>query len=1322
MISGVRTMHHRLLPLAKPRLALALAVATCGAASAQPESHADANALFTERIAPLLRSKCQGCHGPRQQKADLRLDSRQGALDGGAHGPALQPGDGDSSLMIYAVRRAADLAMPPDGELDTSEVADLVAWIDAGAPWPEPADSRTSTTSGPIALVQLDLGSDEPIDFQRQVRPILSNHCFECHGPDAAQRQAGLRLDRREEAFSTLESGNAAVVPGELEASRLFQRVAAADPAHRMPPPSAGKPLSTSQIETLARWLRQGAEWSEHWSFVAPRRPVVPAVARRDWPLNPLDSFVLARLEREGIAPSPPAEPAALARRLSLDLTGLPPTPEELDLFLADREPGSVGRLIERLVASERYGEHMAHYWLDAARYADTNGYHIDNERYMWRWRDWVIAAFNDNLPYDRFTIEQLAGDLLDEPSFEQRLATGFNRNHMINFEGGAIPEEYQAQYVFDRVDTTSTVWMGLTAGCAKCHDHKFDPLSQREYYELAAFFNTVDEKGLDGQSGNAKPMMPAPTPEQSRALEPLEDALAPYEERLDRRDAELEAAQRAWSDRLESDLESRWRPLVAESAAARSGAELHELDDGSFLVAGAKPDVDVYELKGTTELEQLSALRLEALPHPSLPQGGFGRSDRGDFILSGLEVEITPPGSTVATERVVFEHAFAGELGNPRGARSAIDGNADRGWSGGFEKGGTQRTAFFVATEPVRIPAGARVVVRLRHESTLAGRTLGRFRLALNGTTSMRLAELGAWSLAGPFGEPESSAADEQMSRRFEPEKKLGQGIDINERYRDGRLKWVPFTAPSSPENGLGSDRLALAAGTWYLHRQIASPDARRLDLAVSAPVLRAWLNGELVAERLPSGDAADEARTNDLELPLAAGNNELVIKLWNEKAARIDVRRVDEQIGELERDLELNLTIRADQRREEHDDWLRRYYRRYEWPVWQQYEASYADVVAQLGQARADVPTTMVMSEADQPRTTHVLRRGQYDDPGDQVAASTPSFLPPLAPDRPADRLALARWLVDPEHPLTARVTVNRIWQRFFGTGLVATSEDFGSQGEPPSHPELLDWLATELVRLDWDLKAFQKMILESATYAQSSRLRPDLVKRDPANRLLARASRFRLDGEVLRDSALFVAGLLVEKVGGPSVHPYQPAGLWEEIGYESRGRFSAGAYAESDGDSLYRRSLYTFWKRTVPPPNMLIFDAPNRETCTVSRARTNTPLQALTTLNDPQFVEASRVFAERLLAESASTGDRLERAYRRAVSRLPSVDEVRILSELLAAEKERFAADPAAAEALIEVGDRAPDRHIDAAELAAWSVVASVVLNLDEWLTRG
>ncbi len=1122
-----------------------------------------------------------------------------------------------------------------------------------------------------------------------------------------------MRLDDGVRVFERLESGRTPIVRGDRARSELWRRITAEDPADRMPPASTGKRLTGEQIERLGQWIDAGAGYEPHWSFVAPRRPRLPAPRRADWARNPIDLFILARLEREGLEPSPEADGRTLIRRATLDLTGLPPTIPEIEAFLDDESPEAYERQVERLLASPHYGEQMARLWLDSARYADTNGYHIDNERTMWRWRDWTIEAMNANLPFDRFTIEQLAGDLLPEPTEAQLIATGFNRNHMINFEGGAIPEEYQVQYVVDRLTTTATVWMGLTIGCAQCHDHKYDPISQREFYGLYAFFNTIAEEGLDGREGNAAPRMSAPTPEQARARGELKREVTALRERLEAPLPWTDVLQGAWEREASSRLTRRWQTLAPASATSSGGATLTVEPDGAVLAGGENPDSDVYELTFRTDAEDLRAIRLTTLGDSSLPEGGPGRAENAQFVLSEFEVEAAPAGAADQFERVRFVAAEADGARQNFDVALAIDGRPETGWAPDPTRKGEEGTAVFVAERPFGQPGGSVLRVRLRHESKAVGHGLGRFRLAATADPALQPTTWGPWRLNGPYPAADGPTA---YTTAYRPE--TGP-IRLEATDEDGRLKWVPR---ADLVDGRVHDLPGEIAAT-YLLRTIKAAGPRRLGVALGTnDGVKVWLNGRVILDKnvpRPLKEGEDV-----LTLDLLEGENRLLMKVVNYGAAyQFHFKKTAEQLGELPLDVERLLLKAAQGRSEAERRRLREHFRGEHSPAWRAEREALTAAEARAAALEASLPTAMIMREMAAPRETHVLVRGQYDQPGERVEAAVPAFLPRLPPGAPVDRLGLARWLVSPEHPLTARVIVNRFWQHYFGVGLVKTAEDFGIQGEWPTHPDLLDWLATEFVASGWDVKALQRLIVTSATYRQSSRHRPDAAQRDPENRLLAQGPRFRMDAEMIRDNALAVSGLLVPRIGGPSVRPYQPAGLWEAVAYGAN--YTAQKFVQDHGENLYRRSMYTFWKRQSPPPTLVLFDAPNRETCIVRRSRTNTPLQALALMNDPQFVEAARALAQRMLREpatEASAETRLAFGFALATARPPTSDERGVLLETLAAERAHFETDREAAARLIGVGESPADGSLDPAELAAWTSIASILLNLDETITRG
>jgi hypothetical protein len=1002
----------------------------------------------------------------------------------------------------------------------------------------------------PCAILALQLSAAPPVDFSRDVRPILSDRCFACHGPDEANRQMGLRFDIEDGPKKARGDRPPVVVPGDVSASEILKRVAPADPAMRMPPPySDRKPLSEQEVATLRAWIEQGAKWRSHWSFNVPVRPAEPAVQNRGWVRNPIDGFILARLEKESLKPSPEANRDQLLRRVSFDLTGLPPTLAELNAFLADTSPDAYEKAVDRLLASPRYGERMAVDWLDAARYADTHGYQTDPAKEMWPWRDWVINAFNTNMPYDRFTVEQLAGDLLPNATLDQQIATGFQRNPRINSETGAIAEEFEAETLVDRASTVGTVWMGLTVGCARCHDHKYDPITQREFYSLAAYFNNVDEVGNGGTSdgrGNYKPFLKLPSPELEAVVAAKDAQIKTERENLIALDQRLAAGQATWENTALT-YQPKWEVLTPGNLKADNGVTLKALADGSVLAGGAMPASSIFELTAETKLRNITAFRLEMIPDAGLPDGGSGRGAGGKGVVTLFEVRAG--GKKVDLSRITAD--FKSEESELNLVLRPAE-QLKRGWGVNPEM---NRLHYAVIETSRMFTPDATMTFRIGSE--YEGALVGRFRI---------------------------SVTDSEF----------------------------PEVVPDEIRTILGKHPA-----------ELSEKDAKTL-------------------------------RQYFLTHP-------------------IEHRKASESIAALD---------------------------------------------AERRTAENKIPSTMVMSEMAEPRDMFIMQRGAYDKPGDKVTPGTPGFLPPMPSDAPRNRLGLARWLVDPANPLTARVAVNRYWQMYFGTGLVKTSDNFGSQGEAPSHPELLDWLATEFMRTGWDVKAMQRLIVTSAAYRQASAATPAMRERDPENRLIARGTRMRLPAEMIRDQALSVSGLLSTKVGGPSVKPYQPDGLWEQLSaFQGRKLFE-----RSTGEDLWRRSVYSYWKRTVPPPSMTIFDAPTRESCVVGRQISSTPMQALELLNDEMYIETSRKLAERMMKEGgASPAERLAWALRLATSRPPSAQEVKILEQGMNRRLAQYRADPASAEKLLAAGESPRDKSIDTAELAAYATAASVILNLDEVITH-
>ncbi|MCW5969564.1 MAG: DUF1553 domain-containing protein [Blastocatellales bacterium] len=1037
--------------------------------------------------------------------------------------------------------------------------------------------------------------ADRPIDFSREIRPILSDNCFTCHGPDEQNRMARLRLDTRDGAFA--KAG--ILVAGDPAASRLYARISASDPALRMPPADSGHALTPAQIELIRKWIVQGARWSTHWAYETPKRHVPPEVRNSSWVRQPVDRFILARLEREGLRPSPEADKVTLLRRATLDLTGLPPTPADIDAFLADASPDAYERRVDQLLASKHYGERMAMMWLDPARYADTHGYHIDSHRDMWPWRDWLIRAFNNNLPYDRFTIEQLAGDMLPGATLDQKIASGFNRNHMINYEGGAIPEEYLTEYVVDRVEATATTWMGMTMGCARCHTHKYDPITHREFYQFFAFFNNVPELGLDGKTGNARPMLQLPTEEQKARRDALKSLIGANEKKLS--DTEVAPFQETWE-----------KPLTGRIAQSpREGLVAHYDFDGGFA-----------DLSGRYR---------------------HGRTVRGD-----------PSFSTGAVGRAVF---FDGD------SQAAFDD------PGIFDRDSRFSIAFWIR-------GGS------NHPVTVLQKT-----------------------------------ADAASRRGWE--------FTLEDRQLIGIQRWsqhLIFRAVSNwPEGALViRTEHRLPIGQWH-HVAIVSDGAGR------ASGFALYINGQKQKAEILRDNLAGSIQNN---APITVGDPALGraykggiddLRFYNRTLEAAEIEQLAVHFP-----VEMILSGVFGKRSREETTRVREYFLERTAPDSLRITASELKRLKREQEAlEREILNVMVMAETvesgkSKPRETWVLGRGDYRNPIEKVTADVPAVLPPMPNDAPRNRLTLARWLVEPGHPLTARVAVNRFWAMLFGAGIVKTVEDFGSQGEPPVHPELLDYLATEFVASGWDVKGMLRMIVTSAAYRQSSKAAHELMEKDPENRLIARGPRHRLQAESIRDVALAASGLLNRDIGGPSVFPYQPPGLWEELAFGDG--FSAQEYQQSSGAELYRRSMYTFWKRTSPPATMAIFDAPDREKCTARRPVTNTPLQALALLNDPTFVEAARALASRALLEAGRDANaRLQYAFRLATARHPSTAEINVLKSLLEKELRKYRRDRESAQKLLKVGESVADERLDAAELAAWSVVASAILNLDETITK-
>ncbi|MFO0893447.1 MAG: PSD1 and planctomycete cytochrome C domain-containing protein [Phycisphaerales bacterium] len=1158
---------------------------------------------------------------------------------------------------------------------------------------------RTLTAGGAVAGAVLA----PPVDFDRQIRPILSEHCYACHGPDAQARKADLRLDVRADAVRVRPDG-AAIVPLDPAKSELCRRIATDRPEDLMPPPSFKKPLSAEEAALLRRWVEEGAQYARHWAFEPPAAPALPPDAAG----REIDTIVRARLAAEGMELSPPADRETLLRRVTLDLTGLPPAPEEIDAFLADPAPSAYEHVVDRLLASPRYGEAMAVDWLDASRYADTHGYHGDNERPMWRWRDWVIAAFNGNQPFDRFVVEQLAGDLLPQPTLQQRVATGFNRNHCISWEGGIIEEEYRCEYVADRVNTYGTVFLGLTVGCARCHDHKYDPITLKEYYQLSAFFDQIPEKGSDGLQGNAVPFLNTPLPEQEAALREVQEHLASLERERAAPDSALDAAQVAWEQETRARLGRRWTPLHPVAAAASGGVLLAVQPDHSVLASGPNPETGTYEFTFVDPAGRADALRVEVLTDPSLPDNGPGRSSHRNVVLSNVTVSTAPISDPAASAPWQWRMAVADHEQPGFPAIRAIDADGRSGWAIGGGEGAPHELVLIPA--PAAAPADGGVVMKvtLAFESPFPQHGFGRVRISAGHGPDMKAAispaAMGAWEMSGPHarGGPGSASAGGVPTEAAEGAWRSADGLS------DGQ----PFMLEGEHQ-------------TWYFRRTIASDRRRRLTLAFgSDDMLTVWLDGRQVHDvPNPRTVVADQ---DLLTLDLEPGEHVLTARVQNLAGPAAFYARVAADLGvEAPYAVATALETDAAARPAAATALLRDFFRRSHSQRYRQLLDEFSAAETRRRSVMASVPTTMVMESLPAPRDTFMLMRGQYDRRGERVSPATPSSLPEMDQSLPRTRLGLAEWTVSPRNPLTARVAVNRFWQHCFGAGLVRTAEDFGVQGERPDHQALLDWLAVDFVGSGWDVKRLMKTIVMSDVYRQRSVVTPRLLERDPENRLLTRGPRFRLSAEQIRDLALAASGLLVERQGGPSVRPYHPPGIYELI-INPFGTSDARSYVQDHGDKLYRRTMYTFWKRTVPPPSLATFDAPSREYCTVRRMRTNTPLQSLVLMNDPTYVEAARVMATRVLLPAVvapeTDSERIARLFRLATGRAPSADESRILLEFVRAEQAAFEREPARAASLVAVGETPPPPDLDRARLAAWTSLASVILNLDETVTKG
>ena len=1000
------------------------------------------------------------------------------------------------------------------------------------------------------------------VDFSRDIRPILSDTCYKCHGPDSATRQADLRLDSRENVFEHNES----VVPGDLDESELYQRLVTEDQEMLMPPPESGRELSAEQIDLIRRWIEQGAEWGPHWSLAQPKKQDVQ-LAEESWVRNPIDRFVLRRLNERSLSPADQANRRTLARRLSLDLTGLPPTVQQVEQFLDDDSPEAYERYVDRLIDTPQFGEHMARYWLDVVRYGDTHGLHLDNYREHWPYRDWIINAFNDNQPYDQFCIEQLAGDLLDNPTRDQIIATGFNRAHVTTAEGGSIKEEVRVRNVVDRTATFGTVHLGLTVGCAQCHDHKFDPISQKEFFSLYAYFNSIDGDPMDGNNKSHAPVLMVGNKTQLAELEKHESEI---------------------------------KRLIQELTALIENWDYVEPDDPPAV--NPEPIVETW-------ID-------DTLPNHKIKHGAWKpASSESDPIHSG---------------KTSFVH-------KAQGNQQYFVQNVDEPWIVNEQ----DELFAYIFLDPADPPRE----VMLQWND-------------------------GSWEHRAIWGEDLIGYGTKNThSRRYQgPLPKLGEWVRLAVPVSDVNLK------PNAKINGVA---LTQYDGTVYWD---SIGKVSHLPPFPANRSFQEWVDrqSDIKGEKLPP--AVKKLINTDSETRTDKQNRVLLLHFLRHVCSdtQVAIKPLLTQI---------------------------------------------ANVTKQRDELKASIPTTLVYRETKEPRKAYLLERGQYDQPGEEVSRAVPTALPalPAIPDgKTNDRLALANWLFADNHPLTARVAVNRFWQQLFGSGLVETAEDFGAQGTFPTHPDLLDFLAVDFRENGWDVKRLMKQMVLSSTYRQSSASSAELNQIDPKNELLARGRRYRLDAEVIRDQALVVSGLLVETVGGPSVKPPQPDGLWFIVGYSGS---NTVRFAKDQGhDKVHRRSMYTFWKRTAPAPQMNIMDAPSRETCVVRRERTNTPLQALMLMNDPQFVEAARFLAQRTVdSEQPAANDKIQFMFQNCLARPANEKELKIIADTLAAYEKSYEADVDSAKELIAIGEQPADEKYNAVELAAWTMIASLIMNMDEFVTR-
>ncbi len=1186
------------------------------------------------------------------------------------------------------------------------------------------------------------IAADQSLTYDKDVRPILSQFCFKCHGPDDGQRQAGLRLDTRDGATSIVDSGQKAIVPGNVDQSELVRRILSEDPDVRMPPPSTKFTLTDAQKTTLKRWVASGATYTAHWAFVPPKRPAIPLVLGNVAPsslLSPIDSFIVSRLAGAQLTPSLPADRYTLIRRASLDLIGLPPTPEEADEFVSDASPDAYEKLLDRLLASPHYGERWGRKWLDLARYADTNGYEKDRKRTMWPYRDWVINSINADLPYDQFTIEQLAGDMLPDASIDQRIATGFHRNTMLNEEGGIDPLEFRFYAMTDRVSTTATTWLGLTLGCAQCHTHKYDPITHRDYYGFFALLNNADEPEMEI----------VPPTLASRRVE--------IEREIEKREADL-------PNRFPLPDEFEWHTVKPISATSGKGAKLEVKSDLTVLVSGDNPDTDLYLIDCEASQPDMTAVRLEVLTDPSLPNTGPGRTRHGNFVLSEISIAQFDAERPGELHSLKFTRATADFSQKNYGVEKAIDGDveAKAGWAIATETGrlNVDRTAYFYLEKPAKTEtANSRFRISLAQQFGTQ-HTIGKFRISfgrLRPTGGLSEAErrkahfaekyhqwrsrekerLATWTPLQPVSatsnlplltilEDGSILASGDQSKRDIYEVSLANPL---QRVTALRIEVMPD--PRLPKKGPGRVFYEGPFGDFFLSEVSLASQGQPIKLVhashsfASGPGASACLDGnQQTGWSIDGGQGKSHVAVFRFEKPVT-GVKQFDLTLLFEKYYAAGLGRFRISVTDDSRDVEasplptnLEGLVRQSTAEDSQPPELIRFFCSIAPEL-----ANERKPIDDLRKQAISATTALVMSErpSNNPRKTFRYHRGEFLQPREPVAPAGLSMLPPLRSDRPLDRLSLAQWLVSAENPLSARVTVNRHWSILFGRGIVRTTEDFGSQGASPTHPELLDWLAIQLAGIaeagqndakplsqSWSIKRLHRLLASSATYRQSSRVSPELLAKDPSNELMARGPRLRLEAEQIRDLALKVSGVLSEKVGGPSVFPPQPASVTTE------GTYGSLAWTVSTGEDRFRRSLYTFSKRTSPYAMFMTFDGPSGEACIARREVTNTPLQALTMLNDTVLVEAAQSLGVEFAVRAESDSEKLKYLFRRCVTRPPTAEESQVLQRFCQDQFARLESKELDPMAIAGPGEKAVHR-------AAYTLVARALLNLDETITR-